>query len=35
MDGRDPAPGHRRLETHLVVRSSTGPLTAQREVAAG
>ena len=25
MDGRDPAPGHRRLETHLVVRSSTGP----------
>ncbi len=35
MDGRDPAPGHRRLETHLVVRSSTGPLRAQREVAAG
>ena len=25
MDGRDPSPGHRRLETRLVVRSSTGP----------
>jgi DNA-binding LacI/PurR family transcriptional regulator len=35
MDGRDPAPGHRRLETHLVIRSSTGPRVEQGEVAAG
>jgi DNA-binding LacI/PurR family transcriptional regulator len=26
IEGRDPSPGHRRLETRLVVRSSTGPV---------
>jgi DNA-binding LacI/PurR family transcriptional regulator len=35
MDGRNPAPGHRRLETHLVIRSSTGRRTHEEEVAAG
>jgi LacI family transcriptional regulator len=36
IEGRDASPGHRRLETRLVVRSSTGPVAAaRREVAAG
>jgi DNA-binding LacI/PurR family transcriptional regulator len=26
IDGSDPSPGHRRLETRLVIRSSTGPV---------
>jgi DNA-binding LacI/PurR family transcriptional regulator len=26
IQGRDASPGHRRLDTRLVVRSSTGPL---------
>jgi alanine racemase len=35
-EGRDASPGHRRLETRLVVRSSTGPVAAdRREVTAG
>jgi alanine racemase len=32
IGGRDAAPGHRRLETSLVVRSSTGPGPQRREV---
>jgi DNA-binding LacI/PurR family transcriptional regulator len=28
IEGRDASPGHRRLETRLVVRSSTGPAKA-------
>jgi DNA-binding LacI/PurR family transcriptional regulator len=36
IEGRNAAPGHQRLETRLVVRSSTGPVAAGRgEVAAG
>jgi LacI family transcriptional regulator len=36
IEGRDASPGHRRLETRLVVRSSTGPVAvARREVTAG
>jgi len=36
IEGRNTAPGHQRLETRLVVRSSTGPVPASRgEVAAG
>jgi len=36
MESRTAAPGHRRLETRLVVRSSTGPAAAARgEVASG
>ena len=36
IDGRSAAPGHQRLETRLVVRSSTGPAAhGRREVAAG
>ncbi len=34
IGGRNPAPGHRRLETSLVVRSSTGPGPERREVGA-
>ena len=34
IGGRQPAPGHRRLETSLVVRSSTGPRPERREVGA-
>ena len=30
IEGRDAAPGHQRLETRLVVRSSTGPAAAVR-----
>jgi LacI family transcriptional regulator len=32
IGGREPAPGHRRLETRLVIRSSTGPGPQRREV---
>ncbi len=36
IEGREASPGHRRLETRLVVRSSTGPIVAdRREVTAG
>jgi alanine racemase len=36
IQGRDASPGHRRLETRLVVRSSAGPVAAaRREVTAG
>jgi len=34
IGGREPAPGHRRLETRLVIRSSTGPGPQRREVGA-
>jgi DNA-binding LacI/PurR family transcriptional regulator len=30
IEGRDAAPGHQRLDTRLVVRSSTGPVAAER-----
>jgi LacI family transcriptional regulator len=30
IEGRDAAPGHQRLETRLVVRSSTGPAVVGR-----
>jgi DNA-binding LacI/PurR family transcriptional regulator len=36
VERRDLAkPQHRRLETHLIVRSSTGPVRAHREEVAG
>ena len=35
IEGRDPAPGHRRLETRLVIRSSTGRPARPDEPVAG
>jgi DNA-binding LacI/PurR family transcriptional regulator len=31
IEGRDPRPGHRRLDTRLIVRGSTGPAPQQRQ----